>query len=97
MRTVILTALLLSTPLLAQGLASAGRASDGVIVIAAAAPPTAIKTNKAITNIARSNVPAPTRSRARTKAGVLAAGVLIAITILIIACGLALLSSFKKR
>ena len=96
MRMVILATLLAAAPLLAQAPALASRVSAGG-VIALAAAPNAGATNEVVTNTARSNIPAPARSRTRTKAGVLAAGALIAITILIVACGLALLSSFKQR
>ena len=95
---VLLATLLTGAPLLAHGPASARRSSSiGVIAMAAVAPASASATSEAGTNRTRTNVPEPTRSQRRTKAGVLAAGGLIAITILIVACGLALLSSFKKR
>ena len=95
---VILAAFLTAAPLLAQGPALASRASSGgVLALAAAAPAGAGATNETATNTRLSHVPANVRSERRTKAGVLAAGALIAITILIVACGLALLSSFKKR
>ncbi len=98
LRTVVLAALLAGPPLLAHDPASADRVSSGrVIALIAAAPASARATNQAMFNTVRSNVPAATRSPARTKAGVLAAGGLIALTILMVACGLALLSSFKKR
>lgn len=54
-------------------------------------------TSETFTNTVRGEAPASARSPQRTKAGVLATGLLLAITILVVACGLALLSSFKKR
>ena len=54
-------------------------------------------TSETFTNTVRGEAPAPARSPRRTKAGVLATGLLLAITILVVACGMALLSSFKKR
>jgi len=98
MRLFILAALLISVPLLAHGPTSTRRTSSGSsIALAAVIPAGASVTNETVTNAARSNIPALARSHTRTKAGVLAAGALIAITILIVACGLALLSSFKRR
>ena len=98
MQMLVLTALLAGAPLLAPRPASAGHASArGIIALAAIAPAGTNSTNQPFTNVARSNIPVPTRSHVRAKAGLLATGALIAITILIVACGLALLSSFKKR
>src|SRR5690348_2402665 len=88
-RVFIVAAFLVGTPLFARGQAPASPVSSiGFIRLVEVAPTSASTTNQAVTNTARRNLPTP-RAHTRTKAGVLAAGALIAITILIVACGLA--------
>jgi hypothetical protein len=95
MPAFLLAVLLVGTPLLAQGATSASHVPSSGIVVLAAAPASASTTNEPGINTPRSN--STTQSPRRTKVGVLATGLLLAVTILIVACGLALASTFRKR